>query len=411
VKHSRQVSILWPMLVLSLLTTPSTFAAWDLTKPGDPNRNWGVSETLSGTYDDNWFSTERNRQAGERLFSDLKFRASVPWERLLVATTYDYELYYPRDLDVGGVAQTHNLNVSANYTAGPRLSLSLNNRFINSLEPQLVTGPSGAPVTIVQNGTYIYDIASGSATYVLTPRWVLAASGSWDIWKYQAEAAASNNDHQDISETLSALYMLDARTTVGANFQHSFDWYRHPGVGQGLNGHTDNAYLSIARRFNTRLSLAVNAGYTVRISEDGSQSTAPSGSGTIVYNYGPNNSVSLTLAHSLSEASAGVTRNFSAQENTTLYLVVNHQIMTKLRGVADLSYTYSSFTTPLQGVVVTVVSPNDQSVVGHVGLNYGFRDWLSAVLDYSHTVLTSSDSRLIGPYYRNQISMGLTLSY
>jgi hypothetical protein len=57
------------------------------------------------------------------------------------------------------------------------------------------------------------------------------------------------------------------------------------------------------------------------------------------------------------------------------------------------------------------VSPNDQSLTAHLGLNYAFRDWASAVMDYSYTELVSSDAFLVQPFTRNQISAGISLSY
>src|SRR2546421_697529 len=73
-----------------------------------------------------------------RVGSDLKLRASVPLQRIFTAIQYDYGTLYPPDSHVGGVDQTHNLNLSATYTVNPRLALSLNENYISSLQPGLV---------------------------------------------------------------------------------------------------------------------------------------------------------------------------------------------------------------------------------------------------------------------------------
>ena len=66
-----------------------------------------------------------------------------------------------------------------------------------------------------------------------------------------------------------------------------------------------------------------------------------------------------------------------------------------------------TFTGP-PGVTLT---PNEQALTAHLGLNYAFRDWVSAVLDYYYSEIVSSDAALIEPYTRDQINVGISLTY
>lgn len=407
------------MLLLFLLAAPTTFAGWELTPPGDPNRNWNTSVSAGGTYDDNFNATQKNRQSGFRFASDVKFRAAVPLERFLAGVQYDYGIRYPRDINLGGVEETHNVTASVNYTLNPQLMLGLSETFINSLQPQLVQTSANAPATIVQAGTYDYNNMVGSLSYALTPRWTLSANGSWDFWRYQVSSVASNNDHDDYTATISALYALDPRTSVGVNYQYAQTVFVHPGSNKGLNASSDTAYLSVVRRFNPQLSATANGGYTIRKSEDGTVSTSPSAYGSLVYNYGPASALTLTIAESLSSASLGATRQFSAQENTSFALQASHRLTTRLRALADLTYVYSTFTAPLSSTVT--VKPTEQALTAHLGLSYAFREWLSANLDYYYFQLTVSKATIIvppgvpvqvvEPYDRNQVSLGMTLTY
>lgn len=407
------------MLLLFLLTARTTFAGWELTPPADPNRNWNTSVTAQGVYDDNFNATEKNRQSGFRLNSDIKLRATVPLERFLMGVQYDYGIVYPRDIKLGGVNETHNVNASANFSVSPQLMLGLSETYINSLQPQLVVGPAKAPINIVQAGDYIYNNLGGSLSYALTSRWTLSLSGSWDFWRYQVASIAIDNDHDDYSGTISALYALDPRTTVGINYQYAEDVFINPGLHSGLNASSDTAYLSVVRRFNPQLSATINGGYTIRKSEDGTVSTSPSAYGALVYNYGPASTLSLTVAESLSSAGLGGTRQFSAQENTSFALQASHRLTTRLHAVADLTYVDSTFTAPLSPTIT--VKPTEQSLTGHFGLSYAFREWLSANLDYYYFQLTVSKATIIvppgipvqvvQPYDRNQVSLGMTLTY
>lgn len=398
------------MLVLSFLADHLAFAAWDLTKPGDPNRSWGVSLNSGVQYNDNFFDSPNHPEAGVQESSDIKFRAAVPLERLFVGVNYDYGILYPEDIHLGNVEQTHNLSASANYIVTPRLEFSLFENYVSSLQPGLVTGPVGVPISISNAGNYIYEAAGGGATYALTPRWTAAVNGSWDIWRYGATTNAFDNNREELSATLSALYALDTRTTVGVNYQYSEDAYVHPGTNDSLNGYMNTVYLSLARRFNPRLSLTLNGGYSVRTSGDGSTSSSPSGLGSVVYNYGPDSTITLTVAEALSQANIQANRTFSAQKNTSLALQASHRLTARLQASAGLTYTYSTFIEQVAGFTGSAAA-TDEALTTHLGLTYRFRDWLSGAVDYYHNQIFSSNQGVIAPYSGNVISLGITVSY
>ena len=159
-KSGGRVSILSRGLFVLLVATPVCRAAWDFTAPGDPNRSWSVALASGVQYDDNWNATEIDRQSGLRYNSDLTLRAKFPWERSLLSGLYDYGINYPANKGLGGVDQSHTLNISEIYSLNPRLILSLNEGFVNSLQPQLVQTAAGVPATIIQAGT-IFTTRSG----------------------------------------------------------------------------------------------------------------------------------------------------------------------------------------------------------------------------------------------------------
>ena len=403
----RRLAFLGSTLCLWVLAKGVALGGWEFTPAAEPNRNWGVSVTQSGMYDDNFNASENNRQSGFRYNSDVVLRANVPWERLFVGLNFDYGLTYPQDVVFGGINESYNVNVLANYTISPRLTLSLNNQFVDSLQPELVQTQAGVPFTIVQAGTYIYDSLGGNLNYALAPRWNLVLNGNWDIWRYQVSSIASNNDREDYSTTLSALYSLDERTTVGVNYQYGESLFANPGTNNALNAQSHTAYLSLVRRFNPRLSLQLNSGYTLREGGDGSQSSSPSELASLVYNYGPVDTISLTFAYSLSQANlAGGFRQFSASENTSAALQLSHQLSARLSAEGDVAYVYSSFVTPIQ---TFQLSAQEQQLLAHLSLTYAFRVWLSAVFNYQYTRLTSDIPG--AKYERNQISLGMSVNY
>jgi predicted porin len=161
------------------------------------------------------------------------------------------------------------------------------------------------------------------------------------------------------------------------------------------------------------LALVLNGGYTVRDSGDGSTSTAPSAFGSLTYNYGPLDTISLIAAESLSSASIGITRSFSAQESSSVALQVNHRFTTGLHTALAATYVYSTFTSEVlgQNLVPQNVTPSDQAITAHVGIGYYFQKWLDVELRYDYTKLLSSNVELVQPYSRDQIGVNLTLTY
>ena len=401
------------MLLPWLMATRVAFAGWEFTPAGDPNRNWAANVTVRGVYDDNFNDTQIDRQAGLRYSSDLVLRANIPLERLFMGLNYDYGVTYPRDIKLGGVNESHNLTLGVNYTFNPRLTLALNENYVSSIQPQLVQTQAGVPVSVLQAGDYIYDTVGANLNYILTPRWSLSVNGNWDIWRYAVLTIASNNDREDYQMTLSALYMLDQRTTAGINYQYGQNVFTNPGTNNALNAEWHSVYLSLVRGFNPRLSLQLNGGYTIREAGDGSMSTAPSAYGSVAYNYGPDSNISLILGHTLTEGSVagfGISRQFNASENTSVAFQINHRLTPRLRATVDASYVLSTFLMP---VSVFSLTGQDVALTGHIGVNYAFRNWLSAVMDYYYTRYTQTISGIPGTFTfdRDQVSLGLTFSY
>jgi hypothetical protein len=128
---------------------------------------------------------------------------------------------------------------------------------------------------------------------------------------------------------------------------------------------------------------------------------------SLAYNYGPNSTISAIAGTSLSSASVNVTRQFAASQNTSFALQVSHQVTAKLRFRTDGSFVYSSFKQPV--LPFFSISGYEEAFTGHVGLNYALREWLSAVADYTYTQVISDVTGL--PYNRNQISLGMTVTY
>jgi hypothetical protein len=413
VSRSWRVTYQWQTLLLCLTATRVAFAGWGFTPPGDPNRNWTACVTSGGSYDDNFNSTEKNRQAGLRFNSDVRLRASVPLERLFMGLNYDYGVQYPRDIQLGGVNETHNLTFSGNYIVNPRLTLGLNGNYVSSIQAQLVQTQAGVPVTVVQAGDYVYNNVGGNLSYALTPRWNLALNGSWSMLGYQVPSVAEFNDHEDYQATVSAIHAFGPRTAAGVNYQYGQTIFLGAGtnnIRSALDAQSHTGYLSLVERFNPRLSLQLNGGYTIRETGDGSVLMAPSANGSLVYNYGPSSTISAILGHALTQSSLGFMNLFSTAENTTFSLQANHRLTARLRVLADASYVYGTFAGPiLTPTTIATATAQQQSLTGHLGFNYAFRDWVSVVLDYYYTRLSTDVPGL--SFDRTQVNLGLSLTY
>jgi len=239
----------------------------------------------------------------------------------------------------------HNVNVVANYTVNPRLALSVNENFVNSLQPELVRSSANAPLRLCRRArTFTTPWGVGSSTRCRRDGvYRSTALGTFGSTKF---VYRSNNNHQDYSATLSALYLW-TRAPRRAELPVRSNIYVNAGTNNALDA-VSHTLVSIPRaEVQPTPVLVPQGGYYGPRLAGRTQSTSPSAYGSLVYVYGPTSTITLTLAQSLSEATIGVNRQFRRPAKHSFVLQISHRLTARLRAIGDITYVYSSFTQPL----------------------------------------------------------------
>jgi Putative beta-barrel porin 2 len=397
---------------------------WELTAPTDPSRSWSVNLSTGIGYDDNVNTTSTKKQGSLTGNVEPQLLVSMPRERTTLGLRYTYDATYYSQRVGSSIVESHVADATLAWRITPRLNASFSDSVRRGLDPGLVERQptvGGPPQVIIvqQRGDYLYNSTNARLSYDLTRRWTVSISGGWDLWSYDVAAVATNNNLNSYNTLLSADYLVDPRTYVGANYQYSTAQYDNPGPGNARNSEGQAGYISFVRQFNPQLSGQLNAGVELRTFGTGTNSTAqtaPTFSASLVYNYGPENSLIGAISYDLSTTEVGAYRS---TDSLSVSLQAHHQFTRKLQLTVNGAYIQSTFQNPTPGFFVIdphtgLPAPPASGLVedafqGNLSLYYSFQTWIAADLSYTYDTVTS---QLQGRSFdRNRVGITLRLKY
>ena len=403
-------SKVWIVCVLGLvlLSLPTaTSAGWALSRAGDPQRFWNADVSVASGYDDNVFTSTTGKKGSFTTSITPRLSATVPMEKTSLSLRYSYAAAYYANRSNNQIDQSHSADLTLSHRFTSRLELSLANSFRFGIEPELVELTTGVPIISRRRGDFYYDSVTGRLSYELSRRWSLAINGAWDIWRFNEQTVARDNDREDYSGTVGFTYAFSQRTFAGVNYAYRATDYTQPTPGNTRDLKTHDGYVSFAHRFNPKLSVRGYGGFGLTEFGDGTQQTAPNAGASLAYNYGPEDSVSAGFSYSLSTTEVST---FRSSDTASFYAQVAHRFTWKFRASANAAYILYSYQnpSPFAGPLLQKNVSEDAIQFG-LGLVYSFYPWLSATANYTYDQVSSD----IGgrSYDRNRATMGLQLKY
>jgi hypothetical protein len=362
-----------------------------------------VNLSVRDGYDDNINNVSTGKQDGFTTSIEPQLLLNFPQERTFFGLRYTYgaTIYWSQR---NRTDQSHTADLLFSHEFSTRLVLDASDQIRRGIEPGLVELFSGVPVITRRRGDYLFNNAEASLRYSLTRRWSTSINGSWGLWRYDDAGIATTNDRDEYNTTVSALYALSSRTTVGINYQHRQVDYKDAGQGN-RNSVSHVGFLSMVRRFNPKLSLRMSGGMEFREFSDGTSQTAPSANAALTYNYGRDSSLSLGMSYSLSTTEVG---SFRSTDSLVGFLNASHRLTARLSASASASFVVSTYQNPTPGFFVTSGLEEDALQLS-VGLAYAFRRWLSGDMGYTYDKVNSD----VGgrSFDRNRVYAGIRLSY
>lgn len=381
---------------------------WELTAPANPSKSWSVNVATGIGFDDNVNTTTSNKQSSLTGNIEPQLLVSFPMERTSLGLRYTYDANYYLDRVGSQIVESHVADATLSWRITPRLNVSASDSVRRGLDPGLVEQQGGVPIIVQQRGDYLYDSLSGRLSYDLTRRWTASINGGWDLWSYDVPAVASNNNLNSYNMLLSAVYSVDPRTYVGGNYQYSTVQYDNPGPDNARNSEGHAGYISFVRQFNPQLSGQLNAGMELRTFGSGTnstQQTSPSFSGTLSYNFGPEDSLLGTVSYNLSTTEVGA---FRSTDTASARLLLNHRLTTKLHVAVSGAYVRSDFQNPTPGSFLPAGLIEDALEV-NLNIAYSFQRWIEGNIGYTYDTVSSQIASR--SFDRNRVGIGLRLSY
>jgi hypothetical protein len=427
----------------------TVFAAGpDVLSPKD----WNVSGTLRGFYDDN-YAAGGNQKGSAGFEVSPTISLNVPLQQTEIGLRYTYGLYYYQqreDLGVDAFDQSHQLELWLDHAFNERWRANVSDSFAVGQEPELLQPNQGvgqavpyriqgdnianhANLTLntewtrqfstrLHYGNNFYDY-NNSGTSVIGPLGFQSLSGSGASY-----AGLLNRIEQNVSLDFQWTIEPETMAFIGYNFSlvnftgdepiAVFNYLDASFTPQSLVYKSDSrdsmshtAYVGVNHQFTANVSGMMRGGvtYTDNYNDPLQETTSvsPYADMSVSYTYMPGSYLQVGLTHEINATDVvqlgndgSLTQN---QESTVIYADVNHRFTPKLLGTVIGRFSSSTFDGGAHN------NSSDEAYSLGINLNYQINRHFSTDLGYNYDDLVSG---IAGRSYdRNRVYIGLTANY
>lgn len=415
---------------------------------GDNSKNWSVSATLRGFYDDN-YATSSKGIAGTNEVRDsfgVTIRPSVAYSLPLDNTSLGFRYtfgatWYEDRSKVNSQNDpwdmSHEFAGFFNHNFSDKTSLDVMNSFVISQEPELLqSGPLTVPYRTEGDNIRNHGEITFNGTLTKQLKYTLGYQNTFFDYENSGGFVIPTVPAATVQSSLSGvLDRMEHMGLVNLNWQAAPKTVAVLGYNIGevnyssdetiANLSTTNNVL-VSSKFRDNRSHYLYAGVNQNFTKDlllsarvGAQriqyvndlstpdATTPYISLNLNYAYRPNSTLTLGLTHSRNQtdvispdANGRITQD---QQTSVVYANLNHRFTPKLSGNISGQWQSSEFNGGLHD------SKNDTYVDIGGNLRYRFNQHLTGEVGYTFSQLTSDIAGR--DYDRNRIYLGLTATY
>jgi len=396
------------------------------------SKNWNVSASLQGFYDDN-YSTGPSKKGSFGIEFSPTITANIPLTQTEIGLLYTYGLQYyeQRDhLNVNPIDQSHTFNFWVDHAFNERWNTKINDSFNVGQEPELLqAGASGVSATPFRlNG----DNIANNASIMLHTDWTrlfsteLTYGNAFYNYDQQPYAGELNRDQNTID--LDLQWHIAPETVAFIGYEFGVVNYTDGALidpttyivnGKIIRYYSDSrdnlshyGYVGLQHNFLPNLvgSARVGGQYNDQFNDPLLTSTSfdPYVDVSLIYTYLPgcNAQVGYTQQRNATDLVAVNQVNYSLtqdQESSKVYASINHRITPKLLVSAIGSWSDSTF----NGGQYNNQDETDYGL--GLNANYAFTRNFSGELGYNYDNLSSPDGGRA--YERNRFYIGVTVAY
>src|ERR1035437_8221965 len=409
-------------------------AAPDALSPKD----WNVSGTLRGFYDDN-YAVGGNQKGSFGLEVSPTISLNVPLQQTEFGLRYTYGLFYyqqRQDSNVDPIDQTHQMELWLDHAFNERWRANASDSFAIGQEPELLEPNQGVGQAVPYR--IKGDNMANHANFTLNTEWTRLFSTALrygnNLYDYQNSGATvfdvlpggRGASYAGILNRVEQNMSLDFQWTIQpetmAFIGYNFNLVNYPGDepiavspsgvymsdSRDLMSHT--AYVGVNHQFTANLSGMVKGGVTYTDSYNdprNSTSLSPYADLSVSYTYIPGSYVQVGLTHQINATdvvSPGLDGSLTQnQESTVFYADINHRFTPKLLGTVIGRFSSSTFNGGFYN------NSSDEAYGLGINLNYQINRHFSADLGYNYDNLVSGIAGR--SYARNRVYIGLIAKY
>ncbi len=341
------------LLALGAVGVYSARADW----AAGADKPWTISGTLRGFYDDNYNTQPNNTPGKQHTFGfEVSPRAAISWSDgpTSLSSSYTYsEKYYERR--PGNKSdQSHDFELAFNHAFNERYKMDLEESFVDSQEPEVLSG--GGPVTfpLRANGDNFRNTAAVNFNATVTRLLGIVVGYANTFYDYTAQPAPGTVSYGTALNRFEHQLTLNSRWTIDPEtvgiFGYQFNYVDYTGHGslqlpvfpyespKTRNNYTHNIYVGVEHSFTSQLSFSGRAG--IQISDYYNSQNAPGGRAgaddvgpfadlSLSYNYMENGSLTVGFRQAKNQTDVGGNLNGSLtqdQESSTLYAAINQTL-------------------------------------------------------------------------------------
>ena len=405
---------------------------------GDNSKNWSVSATLRGFYDDN-YATSSKGIAGTNDIRDsfgVTIRPSIsyslPLDNTSLGLQYTFGATWYEDRSKINTLndawdKSHELAGFLNHSFSDRTSLDVMNSFVISQEPELLqSGPLAVPFRTEGDNIRNHGEITFNGTLTKQFKYVLGYQNTYYDYDNSGGTAALPSlsaildrfEHRGVGKLL---WQAAPKSVLSLGYTYSQVDYTSDepirviplGLSEIRNNRGHAVHFGLDQNFSKELllSLLVGAQRTEYSDPLNPESTSPYISANLRYTYRPGSTFTIGYTHSRSQTDVlspilvgpNLGQLATDAESAVIYASIQHRFNAKLSGVVQAQLQNSEFNGG------RVDGQKDTFVDISGSLHYRFNPHLTGEVGYSFSQLSSD---ILGrDYDRNRIYLGLTATY
>lgn len=400
---------------------------------GDNSKNWSVSATLRGFYDDNYAtSTSANKRDSFGVMIRPSVSYSLPLDNTSLGLQYTFGATWYQDRakindQNNAWDMSHQLAAFLDHNFSDKTALHVMNSFVISQEPELLqSGPLAVPYRTEGDNIRNHGEINFNGTLTQKFKYVLGYQNTY----YDYENEGGNEFQPSLSAILDRfehrgvgklLLQAGPKSVLSLGYTYSQVDYTSDepiravpfATSENRNNRGHAIHVGLDQNFTKDLLFSVLVGaqrteYNDPLNDD---TTTPYISAKLAYTYRPGSTFTLGYTHSrnqtdvLSPIIGGPLEGqlTTDAESSVIYASLSHRFNAKVTGILQGQWQNSEFNGG------NVDGQKDTFVDISGALVYRFNPHLTGEVGYSFSQLTTDIA--LRDYERNRIYLGLTATY